>query len=183
MTCLTDDEMESLGEATERIAQRQDEEGSAATACAAVSSGRAPSATRLYGRCYLVPAADREGVLDNLDFREKGGYTRAVVDVVHGTDPGVTHRALLYTANAANPGFLGPAPLNEIASTLAFTVGPSGPNIEYARNLISYMRMSVPGYSEDEDQRGERLFELETAIDRALQKGIHDVKASQPQLQ
>jgi cation transport regulator ChaC len=125
---------------------------------------------RMYGRCYLVPAADREGVLDNLDFREKGGYTRAVVNVIDSSDHSVIHRALLYTANAANPGFVGPAPLDEIASTLAFTVGPSGPNIDYARNLIAYMR-GVPGYSQEEDSKGENLFELDALIDAHVHAG------------
>jgi cation transport regulator ChaC len=51
------------------------------------------------GVCYRVGEADVESVLGNLDFREKGGYTRDVVEVtpVEVGRPAV--RALLYTAN------------------------------------------------------------------------------------
>ena len=56
------------------------------------------------GTCYRVADADIDGVLANLDFREKGGYSRAVVEVApcDGSPP---VRALLYTATTDNPNF------------------------------------------------------------------------------
>eukprot|EP01052_Picozoa_sp_SAG31_P040015 SAG31_NODE_5691_length_2378_cov_1.097850_3_plen_138_part_00 len=78
-----------------------------------------------------VPAADVARVLDNLDFREKGGYTRAVVDV-HSLDGSRTVQALVYTANSSNPLFLGAAALADTAGLsrrIASSVGPSGPNV------------------------------------------------------
>ena len=39
------------------------------------------------GVCYRVGEADVEGVLGNLDFREKGGYTRDIVEVTP-SEPG-----------------------------------------------------------------------------------------------
>jgi cation transport protein ChaC len=61
-----------------------------------------------HGVVYRVPAARAAEVLDRLDFREKGGYTRAIVDahVLDGT--GRVLRALVYTANSANPNFMPP---------------------------------------------------------------------------
>lgn len=43
------------------------------------SAGDPPS--RTHGVAYRVPEDKVEDVLSDLDFREKGGYTRAVVDV------------------------------------------------------------------------------------------------------
>lgn len=43
------------------------------------SAGDPPS--RTHGVAYLVPDDKAEQVLAGLDFREKGGYTRATVDV------------------------------------------------------------------------------------------------------
>ena len=56
------------------------------------------------GQCYRVPDADASAVLDALDFREKGGYTREVVEVtpIDGSQP---VQALLYTATPENPNF------------------------------------------------------------------------------
>lgn len=38
-------------------------------------------ASKTLGRGYIVPECDVKKVLEELDFREKGGYTRRVVDV------------------------------------------------------------------------------------------------------
>lgn len=38
--------------------------------------------SRTHGVAYLVPDDKAKAVLAGLDFREKGGYTRAVVDVL-----------------------------------------------------------------------------------------------------
>lgn len=43
------------------------------------SPGDPPS--RTYGVAYRIPDDKAEEVLAGLDFREKGGYTRAIVDV------------------------------------------------------------------------------------------------------
>ena len=85
--------------------------------------------------------------------------------------------ALLYTANTANPGFIGPAPIDEIASQLKSSHGPSGPNVDYATALIAYMHtvwswhawvrvLQVEGYSEEEDQKGEQLFVIEQLLNK-----------------
>lgn len=55
-------------------------------------------------RAYVVPDDKREGVLADLDFREKGGYTRRVVDV-HKLDGEDSVKALLYTGTTDNPNF------------------------------------------------------------------------------
>ena len=83
--------------------------------------------------------ADVESVLGNLDFREKGGYTRDIVEVtpVEAWRPAV--RALLYTANPENPHFSPPADLEATAAVIAKAVGPSGDNAEYLLRLATFL--------------------------------------------
>ena len=94
------------------------------------------------GVCYRVPAADAARVLDNLDFREKGGYTRAVVEV-QSLDGSRAVQALVYTANSQNPLFLGSAAVADsvaLAARIAKAKGPSGPNTEYLFKIADYLR-------------------------------------------
>lgn len=92
------------------------------------------------GVCYRVGAEDVTEVLANLDFREKGGYSRAVVDVAP-SDGSPPFRALLYRGNSANPNFTA-APIRDIpgaAATIATAHGPSGPNRAYLEKLASWL--------------------------------------------
>ena len=95
-----------------------------------------------------MPDDDAERVLAELDFREKGGYSRRVVDVtrVGGDDAsGSTARCLLYSATVDNPNFwwgddgrgLDTQRAAEIISSAS---GPSGPNVDYLRNLGAFLR-------------------------------------------
>lgn len=78
-------------------------------------------------------------MLSYLDFREKGGYTRAEVDVFVNANDQVPHltQVLLYTATELNPEFLGHASDDEIAAQIFRSVGPSGKNSEYLLELAS----------------------------------------------
>lgn len=108
----------------------------------------APSST--CGLCYRVGAADVARVLDYLDVREKGGYTRALVDVLPaGSDAAGTSgagasspvRALVYSATPENPNFL-PKMLSDLpaaATTIATAHGPSGANIVYLESLATWL--------------------------------------------
>ena len=106
------------------------------------AEGGAESVT--HGVVYRVPEASAKEVIDNLDFREKGGYTKAVVDAT-SLDGARTVRALIYTANSANPLFMGGGALQgtapaEVAARIHRAVGPSGPNHEYLFALADYLR-------------------------------------------
>jgi len=88
----------------------------------------------VYGMAYRIVEADRGRILAELDHREKGGYSRAVLPVR------LAHRtvdALVYWARSDNPEHLGPAPIDEMAAQIASSVGPSGPNTEYVLRLES----------------------------------------------
>ena len=106
------------------------------------AEGGAESVT--HGVVYRVPEASAKEVIDNLDFREKGGYTKAVVDAT-SLDGSRSVRALIYTANSANPLFMGGGALQgtapaEVAARIHRAVGPSGPNHEYLFALADYLR-------------------------------------------
>lgn len=107
--------------------------------------------------------AEVESVLGNLDFREKGGYTRDVVEVtpVEAGRPAV--RALLYTANPENPNFSPPASLEATATVIAKAVGPSGDNVEYLLRLAAFL--------ESVGERDEHVEGLAALVRRSQQAG------------
>ncbi|MCA9579216.1 MAG: gamma-glutamylcyclotransferase [Sandaracinaceae bacterium] len=92
----------------------------------------APS-ERCWGMAYEVPDAARDAVLAQLDHREQGGYERHRLPVA--LTRGDTVDALVYVATPANAEYLGPAPLDEIATQVRRSHGPSGPNVEYVLRL------------------------------------------------
>ena len=94
--------------------------------------------TRCFGVAYRVPDCDSEGVLANLDHRERGGYERHAVDL-HFCD-GTGTAGLVYIATPSNPNYLGPAPLDQIAAQVARARGPSGSNSEYVHELARSLR-------------------------------------------
>ncbi len=93
------------------------------------------------GMAFRVPGESVASVLADLDHREKGGYVREEVDLHFGRDAASADvRGLVYIATAANPNYLGPAPLDEIAHQVRRSVGPSGPNPEYVLRLAESLR-------------------------------------------
>ena len=113
------------------------------------------------GVCYRVADEDVAAVLDNLDFREKGGYTRSIVEVERSDGGGPPVRALLYTANPANPNFSAQAvtQLESSAQTIASAHGPSGANREYLERLAEWL-----GTVDEKDEHVARLMELVSAL-------------------
>jgi len=94
----------------------------------------------VWGTCYAVTLADWPAVLDALEVREQGGYTR--VEVAAGLAEGVHAGpivgevpAVLYIATAANPQFIGPEDLAVTAEVVRTAHGPSGDNVTYVRAL------------------------------------------------
>lgn len=56
----------------------------------------------MYGKAFRIKKDAREQVLSELDYREKGGYSRDIVKINHGDR--VIH-ALLYKGTICNPAF------------------------------------------------------------------------------
>jgi len=82
------------------------------------------------GVAYLVAPE----VFAHLDYREKNGYARHRV-AIYLDDVEQSVQGLLYVATAGNPAYLGPAPLDDLASHIAAASGPSGSNGSYLSEL------------------------------------------------
>lgn len=96
----------------------------------------------VWGICYQISAEHIESVLEYLDVRERGGYTRVQVDVYEFEDSTapMLSNVLLYSATRDNPNYLGPSSLNDIATQIALSVGPSCRNDEYLFKLAETLR-------------------------------------------
>ena len=88
---------------------------------------------KCWGRAFRIASDDREQVLKDLDYREKGGYERLTLDLHFSDQQSVT--GITYLATEANPNYLGEASVDEIASQVVIGHGPSGSNIEYVHRL------------------------------------------------
>lgn len=119
---------------------------------------RQPGA-RCLGMAYRLHAEDRDAVLEQLDYRERGGYERVEAALAlpraGGNDAG-SARGILYLATPSNPNYLGPASTESIALQIRDAHGPSGPNPEYLVELARFLRK----HGADEPH----VFELERAL-------------------
>jgi glutathione-specific gamma-glutamylcyclotransferase len=120
------------------------------------------SESEFQGLVFHIPKEDVVSVIDELDFRERGGYHRHLIKVKLHKD-GTVINAVVYTGAPSNPNFHLPntnAPItnrivvstvnddadpfrfrlrNTVTDTIAAAVGPSGPNVDYLCNLERYL--------------------------------------------
>lgn len=94
---------------------------------------------RTVGVAFRIAGPKVPEVLDHLDWREKNGYERHLVDL-HGDDDLPFARGVVFVAGATNPSFLGDAPLDAIVRQVATARGPSGDNREYVVELAKALR-------------------------------------------
>ena len=86
-----------------------------------------------WGVAYRIAAEHVDDVMDQLDYREKNGYSRMDLTLHlrdHGAVSGITYRA-----DEQNPWYLGPADDQAMARQIAAAVGPSGTNKQYILEL------------------------------------------------
>mmetsp|Transcript_8003 Transcript_8003/g.9221 ORF Transcript_8003/g.9221 Transcript_8003/m.9221 type:complete len:840 (+) Transcript_8003:109-2628(+) len=116
------------------------------------------------GVLYTIPPDLAEQCLAELDFREKGGYARDVIQVVlkvkenelsssSQSDKEVRYeKALLYRGTPENPAFSKRALLDPIyaSAIMSMAVGPSGSNDAYLFNLENFLSNTLQNSSNDE---------------------------------
>jgi alpha-tubulin suppressor-like RCC1 family protein/cation transport regulator ChaC len=117
-----------------------------AVACDSQPQNSQPSMTE--GIVYTIPSEQVEECLVELDFREKGGYARDVIDVVE-YQSGNSIKALLYRGTPDNPAFWS-RPLLDLsfaAATMAVSIGSSGKNCDYLFQLDEFMQNTAVSHS------------------------------------
>lgn len=90
------------------------------------------------GMAFRIPADAAAEVLEQLDHREKNGYSRHR-HCLH-TRSGRRLDALVYIAEPDNFAWLGPSSAAELAQQIAISTGPSGSNREYLERLAMALR-------------------------------------------
>ena len=85
------------------------------------------------GIAYRVAASQLDLIVDYLDVRESGGYSRQFVNV--DLNDGRQVRALTYIALPDNPHACSGEPLETLIELIKTRHGPSGSNLDYVVNL------------------------------------------------
>lgn len=116
------------------------------------------------GVAFELPEESIEATLDALDFREKGGYERVLVDAFDiQSNELLPEKCLSYIASQDNDEYLGPAPDDAIAAQIAASKGPSGPNTEYLFKLADGLR--AIGALDEHVFKLEQLVRLHTPLE------------------
>ncbi len=113
-----------------------DHRGTAEAPGRVVTLVEAPNAV-CWGVAYRIAAHRWGAVRVRLDEREKAGYRHLHEDFYEPGRPTPIPGVLCYVATPDNPGFVGPAPLVEIAAVVRSAHGPSGSNREYVLKLAA----------------------------------------------
>jgi len=135
-------------------------------------SASAPPGSGACGRVWLIPFEEAERVLETLDEREKGGYSRTVIAVrlqgkrtPHYTG-GQEFNAVVYLGSPGNPNFFAGATVSEeadggagagaaaheqaalhrTANIISVAEGPSGRNVDYLLSLSHYLHTVQPSH-------------------------------------
>merc|ERR1712200_41358 len=92
------------------------------------------------------------GVRDQLDHREKGGYAQFKTKFFPGVESTMDQEkegieVTLYLGSDMHAHYAGPAPVAEIAKTILTSHGPSGANEEYLYNLAEERKNKIVGVS------------------------------------
>lgn len=110
-------------------------------------------------RCAGMAYEVTPEVFEHLDHREKNGYLRVFTELEWLNADGKAE-GLVYMASADNEAYLGPASEADIATHIARSEGPSGPNSEYLLKLAEALR--------ELDEHDDHVF----AIERELLKQL-----------
>lgn len=108
-----------------------------------------PDSSGAYGRVWLIPPSQAAHVLAILDEREKGGYSRTVIQV--RLQDYRECRAVVYIGMCGNPNFYdgsidrledsSPVAIWRTANIISVAEGPSGRNLDYLLSLYHHLNV------------------------------------------
>lgn len=102
-----------------------------------------------WGLAYRVPDEQVQNTIDYLNVREKAGYELKQVEF-HPDDGSESFAINVYLAIAeSNPFYKGPLDNESIISTILFSRGMSGSNLEYALKLADCVHRLAPHVEDD----------------------------------
>ena len=90
------------------------------------------------GMAYRIDGDAKGEIIERLDHREKNGYEQRNVRI--DLTDGRHVEGLIYFAAPGNFAYLGDAPLDQIATQVAASRGPSGWNYDYLYELAAALR-------------------------------------------
>ena len=95
-----------------------------------------------YGVAYGIDSHKRDEIFHYLDMREQGGYDLLETNIQLLSGDKVN--GYVYTANEDNPYYLGPASIEQMATQILNSCGPSGTNLEYFTKLYEALTLFAP---------------------------------------
>ena len=122
--------------------------------------------SEVWGVAYYIEDDVWEAeVRDQLDHREKGGYSKHETTFYPVEESGVAPvQVTLYLGDQTHRQYAGPDELDAMATTILTSVGPSGPNIDYLYNLCQAMRELIPHIQDPHlDELEQKVKELESS--------------------
>lgn len=118
--------------------------------------------SRVWGVAYKLREDDVDWVINQLDYREQGGYEKKRVMFFPKLAPSTPFEITVYQANMDNANYGGFADELSIAKQIIGATGSSGTNVEYICNLAQAMREIAPEVDD------EHLFSTEEEVNRLL---------------
>lgn len=109
------------------------------------------SSADCFGRAWLIPKEYESALIEELDYRERGGYVKEIINIrllesspIHAMN--TVTSAVVYAAKPNNPNFFRPIrsqdsslSITRMCDKISVAVGPSGRNIDYVLNLVTYL--------------------------------------------
>lgn len=118
---------------------------------------------RVYGIAYKLKSTNLSVTINNLNFREKCGYSLKQIIFHHHHNKDEPIKCLCYFANSDNHYYYPENDINKLAIQIYETIGPSGTNREYLYNACDAMRTLAKDNTEYLSYDS-HLFQLENLV-------------------
>lgn len=114
--------------------------------------------SQVWGVAYKIRNKDVKEVVNQLDYREQGGYKRMQVVFYPKMIQANPFQITIYVGTTDNLNYAEEADEDSIAKQIVNSSGPSGTNAEYVYNLATSMRTIAPHVQD------EHLFNIEEKV-------------------